>query len=114
MKDSDIIKKLLGDDFTQQVILELGLSNDPLDVQAELIASVGETIMQRVVLEIVKKLPDVFAKKFENLIGAGDMQAIRALVTLYIPNLDEFIAAEARKEYAIIRDRMREVSGVTY
>jgi hypothetical protein len=109
MNDTKLIKELLGDEFAQKILAEIGIEGDPPEIQAQFISEIGEAILQRMVLEILKRLPKAEATQFEELIGGGDMEAIRSLVSPHIPQFDQFIADTAQKEYLLIKTKLQAV-----
>ena len=97
--DTKLIQELLGSDLMKEIVKECGLESAPAETQAELLSMIGKNIVGRVVVEILKTVPTPAHKKFEALIGKGDVDALRAFLEPHIPDLDDFIAREARKEY---------------
>lgn len=106
-KQHKLIDEILGDEFTQRIAAEFGLSHETPETQAELISKVGETIMGRVILELAKAIPAAERSAFESFISSGDLVGMREFLLKYIPNLDEFIQEQARKEYGIIQVGMQ-------
>jgi hypothetical protein len=102
----EIQSEVLGDELAQNVISDIGYEHYPEQVQAEMISEIGEVLMMRLSLEIVKQLPQDKADDFEKLIGGGNMQAIRDLVEPYIPNFDRFIQETVSKEYASLKQKL--------
>lgn len=112
--EAKILQQLLGDSFAQSMVDEMRIASDPPEVQAEMLSLLGENIFQRVVLEILKKLPPDAVQAFRAQIGAGDLEALRATVAPHIPDLDAFVASEAQKELTLLRERMRGAVAATY
>ncbi|OHB18504.1 MAG: hypothetical protein A2854_00015 [Parcubacteria group bacterium RIFCSPHIGHO2_01_FULL_56_18] len=92
-------QQILGDDFAKSFIHEMGIENESPEAQAHLIASLGENILNRITLEMLKVLPESKYEKFSSLVGAGDMDALRAFLEKHIPALDNFIQKAAKEEY---------------
>lgn len=101
-----MLKKLLGDELTQQIIKEMGIERDSPETQGALLSMLGDRIMQRIVVKIIKKLPASERVKFESLIGEGDILALRTLLHPYIPDVDLFIATEARHEFDTLKQKV--------
>lgn len=100
MSTSDqVIKELLGEEVMQQATSELGLQDVPQDIQASLIANIGEGILRRVTLELLTALPEEDRDAFEQLIGGGDSEALRVFLEKRIPDLQEFMRLHAEREY---------------
>ena len=108
MSDKKVIDNLLSDEFTKEIIRELGIERDSPESQAAVISSIGEVVMQRVTLEIQKRLPVSVRLQFESLLGEGDMQDFDSLLRPYIPDIDNLIATESRKEFETIKALSRE------
>lgn len=108
-KDKQLIDALLGDEFATTIIQEFGLENDPPEAQVQFITLLGENIIQRISLEILKLLPDSQHDKFESFIGSGDMDGLRAFLLPYIPDFDRFVFNESQLEYESTKKRMHEI-----
>ena len=93
------IEEIMGDDFTRQIIAELEIQNLPPEIQAEIISMLGQNVMSRVVLEIVKVLPKSQYDTFESFMDSGDLDGLRAFLMPHIPDLSDFVRREASKEY---------------
>ncbi|HWO07265.1 MAG TPA: hypothetical protein VNM40_01620 [Candidatus Paceibacterota bacterium] len=109
MNEQKFIRELLGDEFAQTVIRECGLEDDPPEAQVQFITLLGENIIQRISLEILKALPESEIPKFESFIGSGDMDGLRTFLLPHVPDLDRFIQHEAMKEYEATKTRMHEI-----
>lgn len=94
-----ILDEMLGDEYTKMALQELGLQNSAPEVQAELLGHLGSNILQRIALEILSVLPQSEHERFEQFIGASDVEGMRAFLAPFIPDLDDFIARYAQIEY---------------
>ncbi len=108
--DQKLVDEILGDEFTKQIITELGLENDTPEAQAELITMIGENLMSRLVLEIVKVLPESEHDAFEKFIGSGKLVELRDFLLPHIPDLDRFIQREITKEYEATKTRIHMIA----
>ncbi len=108
MDDQKTLDKLLSDDVVRQLIKGMKIENEDPAAQARIFSLVGELVMQKVTLELLKRLPKSEGEKFEALIGSGDMQAMRELLEPHIPHLDAFIQEEAKKEFELLTSRMEQ------
>ncbi len=108
--DSALVHELLGEDFAQQVVRELGLTEYSPDAQAEFIESFGTNILLRVTLEIVNVLPEDVRAQFDSYIDSGDIVGLRQFLLPHIPDLDRFIQHEVTKEYEATKTRTHEIS----
>ena len=109
-KEQQFIAQLLGEDIGTSVISDFGLEDGTPEEQAEFITQLGENIMLRLTLEILKIIPDSEHEKFKELMGAGDMPTLRQFLLAHIPDLDRFIQHEVTKEYEATKTRTHEIS----
>lgn len=110
MKDATFIKELLGDEFAQAVISELGMQDETPEEQAEFISELGLNVMLRVNLEIAKLLPEEERPQFESFIGSGDIDGLRKFLAPHIPDLDRFVYEVSQTEYEGVKKRIREIA----
>lgn len=104
-----LLHELLNDDIAQSVILDFKLQDDTPEEQAEFISQLGENIMLRLTLEILKLLPESEHERFKEFIGSGDMPGLRTFLMPHILDLDRFFQHEVMKEYEATKTRMREI-----
>jgi hypothetical protein len=108
--ENALIQRLLGDEFAQQAIYELGLDGMSPDAQAEFLEVIGTNILLNVTIEIIKLLPHEARPQFESYIESGDVNGLRQFLLPYIPDLDAFIQHEAAKEYEATKTRAHEIA----
>ena len=82
----------------QQLVKDLDIESLPEVLQDEIIEGLGQNVMKRVTLEILKKIPEDKRDEFESISEKGDQEQARAFIGQYIPNLDEFTAQVTTKE----------------
>ncbi len=92
------IKDILNDEMTQAVLREFALENASEDERSRFLAGLGENIMGRIMIEVLKVLPEQRRAEFDELVGSGDPEALEKFIYPYIPNFDLFVQQEARKE----------------
>ena len=63
--------------------------------QEEIIAELGNTIMQRIISSALRNLSEDESKKLDEIAGREDIQALTAFMYEKIPNFKEFAAKEA-------------------
>ena len=105
-----MIGELLGDTFTQEVLQELGVQNSSREAQEEVLAKVGQTILERVMLEILTVLPESDRDMFESYVGSGDLAGMRSFLEPRIPNLDEFVLNYANIAFESIKTRIHQLA----
>ena len=92
------IKDILNDEMTQAVLREFALENASEDERSRFLAGLGENIMGRIMIEVLKVLPEQRRAEFDELVGSGGPEALEKFIYPYIPNFDLFVQQEARKE----------------
>lgn len=102
------LKNILNDEMTRAVLRDFGLENASDEAKARLLAGLGENIMGRVMIEVLKVLPEARRPEFDELIGRGDPEALEKFIFPYIPNFDLFVQQEARKEVDRTKEYMRQ------
>lgn len=102
----DTTRQLLGDDFTKQVMRDFGIEAESPEAQVYLMSSLGENIIQRITLEVLKIIPESEHEKFGSFIGGGDMNGLRKFLEPYIPDVDEFMQKTAKEEYEATKKLM--------
>ena len=70
--DQKVINEILGEDFMQQAVAELGLKDVPKDIQGDLLSKIGENILKRVTLELLTAVPEPERDTFVQMIGSGE------------------------------------------
>lgn len=109
MHTQQMVASILGDGYSKQIISELGIESDTPDAQAELISAIGENIMMRLTLEILKILPESEHPKFDSFMGSGDIIGLREFLRPFIPDFDRFVQHEAMAEFETTKTRLREM-----
>ncbi len=102
------IKDILNDETTQAVLREFSLEDASDDERARFLAGLGENIMGRIMIEVLKILPEPRRAEFDELMGGGDPEALEKFIYPYIPNFDLFVQQEARKEIDRTKEYMQE------
>lgn len=105
MKDVErkIIEALLGDEVTQQIVKDMGITGTSPEDQMELITLMGKNIQDQVLLEILKALPQSEHDAFYMLMQSGSDDAVREFLLRHIPDLDEMVRHVATVEYESIK-----------
>ena len=96
------LKALLEDDVGKIAMRELGIESDTPEAQAAVMNLIGETLFNRVLLEILKKLPHSTHDEFDKLMD-GEPQPLDEFLHANIPDFDSFVEQEAHKELNAIR-----------
>ncbi|TSC85676.1 MAG: hypothetical protein G01um10148_1062 [Parcubacteria group bacterium Gr01-1014_8] len=78
------------------LIEELNLMHLPELEQNEILDQLGEVLLQRVLLKLLDMLPENERDNFGKLFASQDAQGMQAVVSKYVPHVDEVIRAELR------------------
>ena len=98
------VNQVLGD-VSQMVLKDLGLENaDPIG-QAEVIASIGQNIMDRVLLEVLKVIPQNDHDEFHAILEKGSPVEIRDFLKVRITDFDQFVQHYAAQELEATKTR---------
>jgi hypothetical protein len=85
-------------ELKNKVLKELGAENISAEAQNELLVRIGENIMKRSTLAILKALSISDQEEFSRIADTGNYQAAHAFASSKINNMDELMAKEARDE----------------
>lgn len=101
--DDNFIKDLLAEEYTQRAVAELGMHEVSPEVQAPLLAMIGNGILERVTLELLTALPLEERDRFEQLVGSGNGAELQELLERHIPDLEQFVMRHAEREYESLK-----------
>ncbi len=93
----------------QMILEDLGITSLPPAAQEEIVARLGQNVLQHLTLAILEKVPEGKRDEFEKLSANKDEEGVEAFLRNEIPNLDEFVKKEVKKsisEYKKIRDSL--------
>lgn len=103
--ETNIIKEILGEEFAQTIIRDLGIEADTAEEQADFLAMLGGNIMSRIVWELIKAVPVTDHQALKDCMEHGDIDALKAIAAPYVIDVDTFARREAEKEYETIKAR---------
>lgn len=109
--DRATLYRFLGDASVDRIVKELKIDKDPIEVQFELVDMLNEFILEKVSLEVLKALPRGDHQAFEDFIGKGDLDGLRAFLAERIPDIDRLIEHAATTAYEAVRSRAQEIAG---
>ncbi len=90
----------MQDEIAQTIIAQLGLSELPEEAQQETIAVLGETILGRIVVEILTILPKTKHEEFRAMIGTASPLKIYNYLSPYIVDIPALVQRVAADEVA--------------
>jgi len=92
MKDV-VINQLLQDPFAKETLRECGIEeNSSPATKIMVLDKIGEILMKRLTLEILKKLPEKEHKKFDKLLFAGKSTDVwYDFLSPYVGDVDMFV-----------------------
>lgn len=96
----------MNDIIRENVVRELGIEELPREMQDEVIAKVGENIMQSVAIAALEKLSPEDQAEFERIAGEGNEEATRTFLTARVTDLNALVATETKKVLAEIKQLM--------
>lgn len=105
--DKRLVEEILGDDFTKKMLEEMELQHSSPAVQEELLAKLGQNIIERVILELLTAVPESARVEFESHVGSGDVAAFRDFLEKNIDDLDGFILHHANREFEQTKTRIQ-------
>ncbi len=76
----------------KEILKELKIDHLPENDQKKIVEKLGEVILQRLSLELLKSLPEDKKEEFKKLSDTGDLPVLYDLVRAELPNSDEIIA----------------------
>ena len=81
--------------INQDLVSELNIKDLPEQVQNDIIDGLGQNILEKVILELIKKIPEDKREVFDSL---RDPKEIQTFVSEYIPDYDGFVQSVVNKE----------------
>ena len=100
--------------FSKQLFAELskdlGIDKDPPDMQAAGLSIIGEAVMTHVVVELLQRIPEFEHSRFRELLASGPAEALFSFLNSQIPDIEDFVLKEARKEADAITRRADELA----
>ena len=102
------LRSLLADDPQVRAIFgDLGASRASVSEQAEMLSKTGELLLKRLVLEILKIIPEEAKPRLDELLFAGDGDAMREFLSDHVGDVDAFIHATIKKEIEAIKSALQ-------
>ena len=108
--EKKIVEDMLGDEFVQKMLPELGIQNSSREAQEEVLARIGQTVLEKVALEILSVLPESVRDEFATYVGKGDVAGMRIFLQPYIPDPDSFILKHAQNSYESVKTRIHQLA----
>lgn len=90
----------MQDEIAQTIIAQLGLSELPEEAQQETIAAIGETILGRIIVEVLSILPKTKHEEFRAMIGTASPLKIYTYLSPYIVDMPGLVQRVAAAEIA--------------
>lgn len=86
--------------INQKIVSELNIENLPKQTQDDIIDALGQNILEKVILEVLKKIPEDKRETFDSL---RDPEEIRSFVSTYISDYDAFVQEVMAKEIIVFK-----------
>lgn len=103
MNDQQLLEDVLADEGVCTLLKDLGFEQDTPEGKTEVIGIIGDTIMERVLLDVLKKLPEDAREGFEKNLNSGDMESVYTYLAPHIPDVNQFITTSIKNELTAIR-----------
>ena len=97
------IHDLISDELTQNIISDLGVQDEPEEVQIALLTQLGENLFTAITADILEVLPQEVHKKFLDMMDSGNPEEFKSFIERYIPDFEEFTKNSVRKEITNIK-----------
>lgn len=102
--------ELLNSDFARAMIVDLGISDERPEAQAELISGIGKAIFEGLIHEVHLRLPEDDLPALERLISEGDVARAYEHIRARLPDFDELIQKRTHAIYGKIKARADEIA----
>jgi hypothetical protein len=96
----------LRDDIRTQVSDNLGIGNLPPEQQEHIISNLGQVVMERVMLEILKRIPESQQSAFDALADSGDQVGMETFLKQQVPGIDSIVQGAAQEEIRAFKEFM--------
>lgn len=98
------------DELKSIIAKDIGVENLSQEDQNEIISRLGGIITQRIVLEIIKRLPEENRNEYEEIGISGDEQKMQEFLGKYIPDAKNFIHDVIKKEIEDFKNTKNDIS----
>lgn len=95
-------------ELRQIILKDLEIGSLPLDIQDKILEKLGSNILKRLVLVILKNLPEEMKVEFEKLSEGGDEIKLREFFKNTIPNFEELTQKTIKETI----DEYKEITGI--
>ncbi|MHB8651928.1 MAG: hypothetical protein ACYC8S_02220 [Minisyncoccota bacterium] len=86
----------ITDTIREQAVAELGITDLPREMQDEVLARIGENVMQRVAVVALERLSPADQDEFAAIAERGDASETQTFLRAHVPELETLIATETR------------------
>jgi len=83
----------------------LGISKFPQDVQEQIVTRLGENITKRIMLALLKNLPEDKMGEFDEVQKSGDDEKMQAFLRENVPNVDELVQKTTQDTIAAFKEK---------
>ncbi len=98
----------MQDEIAKVLVHELGIAGLSAEAQEETLNVLGEGILERVMIEIVRILPESKHEEFRALIGTASPLRIHTYLEPYVTDLPAFVERYAKEEVARFKELLAE------
>ena len=83
--------------FRENLIKELGIANLPTEAQDEIVAKVGEMVLQSLTATILNRLNPAAREQFNRISESGDPAQIQQFLEENAPGIQDMMSLELKK-----------------
>lgn len=96
----------------QKLIDDLGINGFPQDAQDAIVTRLGETILKRLMVDVLERLIDADREEFAKITDDenSDWNTINTFLRERIPDLDVLTLSAAEQEVALLKQSMGEMA----
>ena len=80
------------EELKKEIYKEINIEQLPQSDQDRIMEKLGEVVLQRIAVDILKNLPEDKREEFKTLSDNGDLPALDDFVSVNLPNADEIIS----------------------
>ena len=85
------IKEIIERELTQNTITKLGIEGESDEVKIYLLSKFSEVVFNKIIVEVLRILPEHKRVEFESLVGTGNPDALHTCIQPFIPDVEKFI-----------------------
>jgi len=93
----------------EKIIAELNLAHLPTAEQDQVLDTLGDVLIRRIIIKVLSLLPETEKQTFEQLFASEQNEALEALINKNIPNAREVMMQEVRDGVEDYKKKVNEI-----